>query len=157
MHPHNFKEATNHLKSTSANLLPALTSPWPASIRYVHKSVRVQAKKKKGKEMIKEIYYYASVTGSPGNELSHLSLSVSICISPSAPLSALPPPPTPFEQPPITAVYRSVRTTAIRHLARRHTSGRAWLSFSRECGRALPPPETPAGEISGRCFEPILI
>lgn len=90
--------------------------------------------------MIKEIYYYASVTGNPSNELSHLSLPVSICISLSAPLSALPPPPTPFEQPPITAVYRSVTTTAIRHLARRHASGGAWLSFSQECGRALPPP-----------------
>lgn len=78
-------------------------------------------------------HYYPSVTGNLSNELSHLSLSVSICLFLSALLSAVPTLDTIW----ITSHRCSlsfVRTTVIRHLAWVYTSGEGWLSFSQECG-----------------------
>lgn len=85
-------------------------------------------------KLLKDLLHYnPSRTGNLSNELSHLSLSVSICLFLSALLSAVPTLDTIW----ITSHRCSlsfVRTTVIRHLAWLHTSRADWLPFSQECG-----------------------
>lgn len=98
-------------------------------------------------KLLKDLLHYnPSWTGNLSNELSHLSLSISICLFLSTLLSAVPILDTIW----ITSHPCSlsfVRTTVIRHLALLHTSGAGWLSFSRECGWCAS--ERSAGELWG--------